>query len=437
MQSGLKTLHLAADAEAARDPDLERYLARKRAEIGLIDDCLEASLDLPVPRSVDEVVDHKLKLAAALRAQNSLSSWAITETARPEIPQWQSGAFRMHFGYQRADLEVRGPPIYDALAARGHANETLYTGSGMGAIAALVSALLQVRGTLDVHASRGGYGETRELFERFAGRIRVVPLRKRRASAQASTAGGRVVLIDSMGGALPHAGDLMPRDIDLVVFDTTCFWQGSGRIRRAVRWARRHDVPLALLRSHAKLDCLGIEYGRLGSIVLSFRRHDGAAWMRDLVRETRDAVRLLGVAPIPAHLPPFAGSDAYRHASAARTAAIVRNTRRLARRLAQTPLRDALTLYRHGMYLTLAPRGELRVKDVKRAIASLCDSLAAAGVVARHAGSFGFDFSALEWFPDPLTRRTVIRVAPGDLPASAMDRLADGIAQWFARQAQP
>jgi hypothetical protein len=40
----------------------------------------------------------------------------------------------------------------------------------------------------------------------------------------------------------------------------------------------------------------------------------------------------------------------------------------------------------------------------------------------------------VEWFTDPVTRRTVIRIAPGDLPAAAMDPLAQRLAAWFARQ---
>jgi hypothetical protein len=299
----------------------------------------------------------------------------------------------------------------------------------MAAIAALVTGLVHVYGTIDVHAPRGGYGETRELFQRFGDRIREMPLALRRNLAPKR--GARIVWVDSAAGRVPRAADPMPRDTDLVACDTTCFWLDSGRIRRVARWARRHDVPLALVRSHAKLDSLGVEYGRLGSIVLAWRRAGGKDRMRDVVREARNAVRLLGVAPIPVHLPPFTGSDEYRELSAERTAAIVHNTRRLAHALASTSLRDAVKLYRHGLYLTLAPRGELRVRDVKRAIDALCEAL---GDTARHAGSFGFDFVAAEWFTDPVTRRNVIRIAPGDLPPSAMDVLAQRIAAWFARQ---
>jgi len=191
-------------------------------------------------------------------------------------------------------------------------------------------------------------------------------------------------------------------------------------------------VPLALIRSHAKLDGLGIEYGRLGSIVFSWRR--AGVRLRDLVHAARDTVRLIGAAPVPAHFPPFTGTDAYRRISARRTAAIIRATRRLRDALRDTALAPGLGLYAHGMYLTIALGGDLRVKDVKRAVDALCEALIGQGLPVRHAGSFGFDFVALEWFPDPSTRRNVIRIAPGDLPASVMDRVADGIVRWFSLQ---
>jgi hypothetical protein len=418
MQGGLKRLQPVQDMKLAAPlraimpaADLAPYLVRKRNEMALLDSYLDPPLALPDPRSVQEAIDRKLKLAAALRAQTSLHSWAITETARPEMSTWKTGNFELAFGYQRADLEVHGPPMYPVLESFGkrYAVETIYTTSGMSAIAVLVHALIHVHGHLDVHTQRGGYGETRELLERFHDRVRFAPLTPRRN--------------------LPPS---LARDTVMIVCDTTCWWQDSSRLARVARWARRHDVPLALVRSHAKLDCLGIEYGRLGSVVMAWRRARGS--LRNVVHAARDSVRLLGAAPIPAHLPPFAGADAFRMVSARRTAAIIKATRRLRDALRKSPLRSGLCVYPHGLYLTIAPAGELRVKDVKRAVDALSDVLAAQGLPVRHAGSFGFDFVALEWFPDPVTRRNVIRVAPGDLPPSVMDRVAEGIVRWFSLQ---
>jgi hypothetical protein len=413
-----------------------RHAARKAREIALLQRSLREPLALAPPRDTAAVLGQKLRIAAALRAERSLDSWAITETARPAVHEWQCGAFRLGFGYQRADLEVSGPSIYPGLEAgrHGFAEETLYTVSGMSAIAALVSALLAARPSLAVLAARGGYGETSELLAQFAPRVRISLLDRAGAAGPPGEC-ARILWLDS---AVPAGFDAAlrraPHRCDLVVVDTTCFARASSRIRRVLRFARERDLPLALVRSHAKLDSLGIEYGRMGSVVLAWRRRGGHAWMRDLVREARKSVRLLGCAAVPAHFPPFTGDEDYAPLCAERTASIVRATRRLARRLEASVLRGSLTRYAHGLYLTLAPRGVLRVRDVKRAVDGLCEALAGAGLPARHAGSFGFDFVAVEWFPDPISRRNVIRIAPGDLPAGVIDAVGDGVVRWFEAQ---
>jgi hypothetical protein len=414
------------------DDDVAAYLRRKSREIALFDACLEAPLVRPAPSGIDEVIDTKLALAGAVRAQRSLASWAVTETAQPASEAWQSGAFTFSYGYQRADLAIRGPPIYPALQDKGYAVETLYACAGMAATAALFTALGRALGALHVHVPGEAYAETRELLGRLRPGVRFAPWRLRRTLA--AVPGARVLLVDSVTAAIPRADDPMPRDTAIVAFDTTCFWRTSGRIARVVRWARRHDVPVALYRSHNKLDSLGVEYGRLGSIVLSWRRRSASRWMGDTVREVRDAIRLLGVAAIPAHLPPFTDEGAYLRASLERTAALIRNARRLHCRLRASVLAPGVVLYPHGLYLTIAPSADLRIRDVKRAASALCAALSARGLPARHAGSFGFDFIAVEWFTDVRTGKHVMRIAPGDGPSSMIDALGDGIVDWFSAQ---
>jgi len=155
----------------------------------------------------------------------------------------------------------------------------------------------------------------------------------------------------------------------------------------------------------------------------------------DLLTLTKQVEALAAARPaVPAHFAPFTGDDDYAPLCASRTASIMRATRRLARRLGASALAGSVKRYLHELYLTLAPRGELRVRDVKRAVDHLCEALASAALPVRHAGSFGFDFVAVEADWHPLTRRNVIRIAPGDLPPGVLDEVADGIVRWFAAQ---
>ena len=48
-----------------------------------------------------------------------------------------------------------------------------------------------------------------------------------------------------------------------------------------------------------------------------------------------------------------------------------------------------------------------------------------------HAGSFGFDFAATEWFHDATTDQYSVRVAVPDLPTELWNDLAIAIARWW------
>jgi hypothetical protein len=423
----------------------DAYVDRKRREVALIAECLASPPEIVPVSSVASAIETKFKLAGVLRAERSLQSWAITETARPETQRWRSGAYRFSFGYQRADLHVEGPPIYDAIDAAGARvrQRTVYTGSGMSAIAVVVAALVRVHGNVEVHAARGCYGETRELLDSLRRQVTIEALTARRATASPARNTFRVLLIDSaVSRGFADYRKPSTSDIDAVLFDTTCFWQRSSRIRLVVAWALRAKLPVVLVRSHAKLDSLGIEYGRLGSIVFAWRASDESSrGLPTLIRATEDSVRLYGVAAIPAHFPPFTGTDDYRKCSAARTAAIIRSTRRMARGLsARLGGKRTVRVFQHALYLALAPGKEMALGDVKRAAGALCDALGKQGLPVKHAGSFGFDFVAVEWFFDAILRRNVIRIAGADLPAGVIDTIVDAIVTWWSQHrmsAQP
>ena len=416
----------------------EPYLERKYQELSLINSCLARPFALVRPRSPAEAIDQKFLVAAALKADRCLRGWEVTETAKLAPQCWRSGAFEFGYSYQRADLTVRGPPIYQALRRPPVPvfQDTTYTCSGMSALTALLSAVSTLRGGTEVLIPPGCYSETRELLDRLPS-VRVLAPENGRRLRQANGM-TRVLLLDSSvrSGFVPFR-DIDIRDTDLVLFDTTCLWQGSARIRRVAAWALESGLPLALVRSHAKLDSLGIEYGRLGSVVLAAPSKDTRAgpssWIRRLRDQVRDSVRLLGTAPIVAHFPPFTGSLEFARCGVARTAAIIRNNRRIARRLVSAHKHPPnIASYQHGLYFTIAPEPGTDEGDVNDLAAALCGELSRCGLPVRHSGSFGFDFTAIDCFREPISGSSVLRVAASDIPAGLADQVAEGIARWWS-----
>jgi hypothetical protein len=285
----------------------------------------------------------------------------------------------------------------------------------------------------------GSYGETIELIESHARHLRLVPLKHSPGEIASGHGRPRLLLLDSCAPAAAFEATLhcARPQVDLVIFDTTCFSGSSGRIRRVLGWARRWELPIVLVRSHTKLDSLGLEYGRLGSAV--FLRSDKTSgpakqeWMKQLAFETRKAVRLFGGAALPAHFPPYVGTRDYWSLTDKRVAAMLRNSRRTARYFASIPAGSSAELhFAHGLYLTLAPKRMLDEQQTRQIAADLCDDLSKAGLPLRHAGSFGFDFGAAEWFHDKIRDRYVVRIAVPDLPTSLWDQVAQAVAQWWS-----
>src|SRR5690242_3622868 len=393
------------ELQERRMETLEGYLERKSREIALLNACLNNPLPLARAGSPAEVIKQKFQIASALKAEHAIQDWALTETAWAHPGRVRAGPFEFSYDYQRADLEVRGPSFYAFEQPAWH--DTIYTSSGMAAISALLFASAKLMPSADILVLPGSYGETLELIENHARHLQPVQLTNPVSDIAATRQTHRILLLDTstpchgIEAALRCAS---PR-LDLVVFDTTCFSSGSGRIGRVLSWARRYGVPVVLVRSHTKLDSLGVEYGRLGSAVfIDANRSDEAKKqepVRVLANETRQAVRLFGGAALPAHFPPFAGNAAYRALTNRRIASILRNGRRAISYFAKMFAGASAPLnFAHGLYLTLVPARALNEDQARQLAEELSADLAQAGMPLRHAGSFGFDFAATEWFHD-------------------------------------
>ena len=397
------------------------YFERKYAELRLINESLEQPIDLNIPQSVEEVVKLKFRLTAELRAAHERSAWRTTETSWSNGVK-SNGPFQFHYDYQRADLSVRGPDFYDA--SEFPMSEPEYTGSGMAAISAALIAISRLFGETTIIAQPNSYAETIEFLKSYGEKLNLNLWDKAKA-----VQGLQVFLLDSSvpSGAFYAALNQHAAPIDLLLFDTTCLASTSGRIRQALRWALRQRIPVVMVRSHTKLDSLGAEYGRLGSLaVMAGETTDQLA---ELANEIKQAVRLFGGAALPAHFPPYAGSKEFERLTRLRMAKTVRNNRLAVQLLisAGVPALDRAC----GLYAILT--GSFDERTARKAAERMSNELRAKGLPLRHAGSFGFDFAATEWCRNADTDQYAVRVALSDMPDTICKQLVEAIAGWWGR----
>ena len=399
----------------------ETYLARKLEELELLNCFLKNPMSIHPPASVQEVIEQKFHLAAALKAEHAIEDWALTETDWAHSGWPHSGPFEFKYDYQRADLEVRGPSFYSM--ENGAEGPVVYAASGMAAISALLMASASVFPEADIFVGANSYAETIEFIDLYAKHLRIVEMGRSVDKIGPGSPRARIFLIDSCTPAFAFEAAIRcaNRSFDLIVFDTTCFAGGSGRIGRVLRCARTAMVPVVMVRSHNKLDSLGVEYGRLGSALFV----DSTApievakprLLTRLLEEMRRSLRLFGGAALPAHFPPYVGGRGYRALTDNRVARILQNGRGTARFLSkQLPGLTGELHYAHGLYVTLATAEPIDEKETREITEQMCSDLGRAGLPLRHAGSFGFDFGAAEWSHDRLRDRYVVRIAVPDLP---------------------
>lgn len=417
---------------------LDAWLARKREELTLLAGGLDPSPDVPLPAGVEAAIEAKFRLAAMLKARHVRTNWATTETHWHGDPL-HCDPFAINYNYQRFDQTVTGPPVYDSVTARaGQAFVwTTYTSCGMSAITALALSLSRTTDATNIHVGAGAYFETLAIVQAYFANLRLLSDGAAVEPLPPLADAANALLIDSFAPRDWFVADAARAagPIDLAIFDTTCFALSSGRIAAVLAWAFAEGVPLVMVRSHIKIDMLGSEYGRLGSAVFvlprTVRRIGAIKLFQRLALGMRDAVRLTGAAALPLSLPPFLAAPSERRITRRRHARALANMRALIGALTRAGIDpDAFERYQHGLFCTIAPGPGTDRETARRLLMDLVARLQKAKVPARRAGSFGFDFIAVDEFCDVWRDREAVRLSIADLPGEMVGTLADCVIDW-------
>jgi hypothetical protein len=188
-----------------------------------------------------------------------------------------------------------------------------------------------------------------------------------------------------------------------------------------------------IARSQQKLDTLGVEYGRAGSLVLA-RPRAGGHGERDarLARTLTTHVRRSGAQAIAGNIFPFDGSEAFVALNERRVECMRQNNELFAARLrAALPGHVAVQSLHHALFCLVSWPGLALAGSELTALAVRLESV---GLPVWHAGSFGLDFVQFDSFLNPELEQ-VIRFAISDLCGEQLATLLDEVSRWILAHA--
>ena len=419
------------------EPSLAAYVARKRREL----EFLAAQLGTALP----PLEGHTRVLAEKRSVMQQIHRAAIERLGASETrPKGQGevrfGELSCSWTYQRFDLGVRSESRY-LEALRGQASprmdlESWHVSCGMAALNSALAAIECVFRPVPSLVMRSDcYFETLGLASTFFPGLGVDVVRSADELVERVARGPSVVFMDSVGidchAALTPELDLS--QVACVVVDSTCYSAATLDLSELFGRCADHGVPVLIARSQQKLDTLGVEYGRAGSLVLAQPKASRQS-ERDaqLARTLAAHVRRSGAQALAGNIFPFDGSPVFVELNELRVRRIQQNNAHFVEALrAALPAHVAVQRFHHDLF-SLVSWPSFAVPT--EALTALAADLERSGLPVWHAGSFGLDFVQFDSFLNAELER-VIRFAISDICGEHLSTLLDEVTRWVLRHA--
>lgn len=347
--------------------------------------------------------------------------------------------YRFQYDYQRIKLLLTETnpllKIYCGLQLRnGIKSFGFFTSSGQGAISVLFDALRMIWGNFRIVLNDTAYWETLDYMRTFG----FAPANRATGSAHS------VFYLDSSTEE-PTDVETLARKIksaDLFAIDSTCYLLSAGKLAELVSLATKLGKPCVLLRSHMKLDCMGTEYGRLGSFVLAY---DGnlprkkREFCRRLADEFTHLSKLYGTFASLSQVYPFLSSSSFHAVNDRRICLVQQNTRHTAmelkRHLLATGSKLSLRSFEHNLFFWITMKQSLNAKKTERILNRLGSLMTTAKLPYRFVASYPWDFIGVTYFaPGQFGAKgresCAIRLSIPDFDAAMAAKAKDTLIHW-------
>lgn len=297
----------------------------------------------------------------------------------------------------------------------------LFTNCGMSAINAVISSLSYNKDMYNFIYNESIYFETIKLIRRNSC-----------FSINKSHKKNNILYLDtsSINFLDFYKNPTVPKCLDMIILDTTCF--DCLSLNRYLEIATERNIPIVLVRSHIKLDMLGTEFSRLGSIVIwmpPFLKN--ISMIKNFIQNIYFFLGISGSRGSILNIPPF-WNKTFISLNTSRNNRIKDNCKLFYDLMINQENYNVnfnIVLPSHSFYLLLYLNTNIERSNLEVKIKFFCENNH--NTLLKYAGSFGFDFISIDTFWDDEYKKDVIRFSIGDIDQKDIIKCFNVIWEWL------
>ena len=211
---------------------------------------------------------------------------------------------------------------------------------------------------------------------------------------------------------------LSKNNADVVVIDTTCLVD-KAILKKLVEKVKNQKKLFILVQSHTKLDMLGTEYSKLGSITFLLPPKIDKKYL-NLISTYNFFLGKFGVKASIKDIPPFWFNTDFNRINNERLYYLQKNTQYVYKQLIRHY--NDFIIPKHNLFL-LKPANGQSIETIKERLKH--------NKYISFSGSFGFDFICIDTYFDVAQKRQLIRIALSDYPKEIIDTVIKDITNAF------
>lgn len=303
--------------------------------------------------------------------------------------------YNFNYNYQRFDSSLTYNDFEKTFYnIKGISSKTIFTNCGMSSIFAVLFNLSKI-GNYKITLAKDSYFETQQLLKKLNLNF-----------------GKKVTYLDTISDEFTFDCNDKNR---IVIIDTTCYH--PHKFKNLIEKIIQNNNLCILLRSHVKLDMLGLETTFLGSI--TFFIPNKISKMRftktkKLIKNVIDFCGNTGIIATESNIFPILNDKTIIELNKKRIQRITDNNNYFYNKIKQ---KRNIVLHQHNLFSTII----VNDCDVQKLITFLKKESEKSKGLFFYSGSFGFDYIAVDTYIDLNNNKNTIRISIGDVDKQTID----------------